>query len=101
MCDCYTRQCAGGCGQDVSIHIADFCVDRDSVTPYCPICTRRYLRHKTKTGAWPKVIDTLLAHVDTAHWDSSSQVWATGPGPKQGDALILCSERNAYGLYFN
>ena len=37
MCDCYCQKCQG-CDNEISIHIADFCVKRESVTLLCPDC---------------------------------------------------------------
>ena len=35
MCDCYFPKCEN-CDNEISVHIADFCVKRETVKVYCP-----------------------------------------------------------------
>ena len=100
MCDCYETKCAGGCGTSVSVHIADWCTKRDNVEAFCPICTRRFLKHKTKKG-WPKQIDGKWVSTDRAGWEEQYQVWTCSAHKKSGEVLLLCTDREAYGVYFN
>lgn len=37
MCDCYCHKCEG-CDHEISIHVADFCTERENIKVYCPNC---------------------------------------------------------------
>ena len=89
MCDCYSDFC-DGCGCDMSIHIADFCTERENIHPFCNRCTRIIKKQKDRIKKSAKVFkDTITL---------SDQV----PGGKMGEeVIILCDDPTAYGVHLN
>lgn len=88
MCDCYGHECAGGCGRLISMHISDYCTERENVHPYCPTCTRKLSKKKIAAAVrvfWDNVEDN--GQVDRAH--------------KGSKVVILCDDPEAYGVHLN
>lgn len=90
MCDCYEHPCEM-CGCEISIHIADFCTDRENVHPYCTRCTRKLVRAGIPEGK--KVFeDTVIM----------SGKYGPVPGARKGQkVIILCDDPKAYGIHLN
>lgn len=87
MCDCYTGKCVT-CGCDVSMHIADFCTDRDNVHVYCHRCAR-----KVKKSGVPESKQII--------WEAITSKRQVEGGKKGEEVLILCDDPKAYGIHLN
>jgi hypothetical protein len=87
MCDCYLHKCEG-CGKDISIHISDFCTERENVHPYCPVCTRTLSKKKIRAAV--KVFEDKI----TDHY----QVKRSRIGSR---VVILCDDEAAYDVSLN
>lgn len=87
MCDCYTHQCEG-CGNDISIHIGDFCTPRENIHPYCPKCTRKLPQQKIAGAA--KVFED--------HVTDNQQISRAHIGSR---VIILCDDEDAYDVSLN
>lgn len=100
MCDCYVTECAGpNCTSKLSIHIADYCVERDEVEAYCPHCTKKLAKqHKKHRKTWPAFIDRMKVYETGARYDRRERLWVYGSVP---NALILCVDHDSYGISFN
>ena len=87
MCDCYTHKCEG-CGNDISIHIGDFCTERENVHPYCPKCTRK-LSIKKIRAAKKVFYDTVSDNYQISRAHRGSKV------------IIFCDDEAAYDISLN
>lgn len=92
MCDCYTTKCET-CGCSISIHIADFCTDRENVHPYCPECTLQIINKGIPSD--------LKVFRDTIEDDRDDYPLQVENGEKGEDDIILCDDLNAYGIHLN
>ena len=93
MCDCYDHKCHF-CDNEISIHIADFCVKRDTVTMICPDCQCEYVEGFN-----------IKKHAKffISHLDCREQVFGKlNDGRYKGKpVLFFCTDSKAYGIYIN
>jgi hypothetical protein len=94
MCDCYNQKCHY-CDNEVSIHIADFCVKRESIVLLCPDC-----QDAPSSNGFD--LDRLaLLFVDTI--DNREQIVGKLRDKKYvgKTVLIFCKDPKAYGIRLN
>jgi len=102
MCDCYAGKCEM-CGHLISLHVADFCTERENVHPYCISCTRKMAKKhkKGKKGEWPETINGQKVFVDNTakKRQENREPILTGNGDRE--VIILCDDHKAYGIHLN
>ena len=112
MCDCYNHKCeTEDCEKTISMHIGDFCTDRENVHVYCDKCSEKIFKTnqlkidekfiKKTTQRLKKKFETdnlILEEVDSEH-----QV-ALGfePVGKVGNLVIIYwDDDKAYHIHLN
>ena len=90
MCDCYTGKCKT-CGCQISLHIADFCTERENVHPYCHRCTK-----KLKKSGIPEAAQVFYDTIS-----KSGEYGEVEGGKKGAEIIILCDDPKAYGIHLN
>ena len=89
MCDCYMHPCEF-CGRKISLHIADYCTDRENIKVFCSKCAE-----KAKT--FNKVINAPIIINETIECNDEENY-----GGKIGEVvLIVCYDKDAYGIHLN
>ncbi len=112
MCDIYTGHCEG-CSCDMEMHIGDFSVERDTIHPYCPRCTKKvakenkhirlFMRSTEKSG---RGLVQMLSNAEIPQkWYSyilerRSDTPVTG-GKKGQTGFIRCEDIHAVGVSVN
>lgn len=91
MCDCYSHKCEF-CNNGVSIHVADFCVRRETISVICPDCQAADKYNIDKCSKM--FIDYL---------DCRQQInGKLKSGRYKGRPIIfLCTDSKAYGIHIN
>lgn len=90
MCDCYFHKCES-CENEVSVHIADFCIPRDALKVFCPDCIHKIPPDEEINGKAfvSKVIDRC-------------QVFPNRKRHIGKTVIFLCvAEAKAYGICVN
>ena len=110
MCDCYTIKCEN-CETRMSIHVADWCVEREAVHALCPACvkTRWNRDHEDGIACCRIFVDTVAdrGQVVTAdNWRNEDGAWeSSGPfksiGRKGQVVLLWSTDDGAYGIHLN
>ena len=123
MCDTYSGKCAGGCGKLISLHIADFCTNKDNVHAYCPSCITegKLIRKEEKTNEYyvkqypdnPEFHKTIIykgikaeqvfiEFVEAEYQIGEEIDGVLKPTAKVGDVVvIIVDDPNAYGIHLN
>lgn len=95
MCDCYGPKCEN-CDNWVSIHIADFCVRRETVKVYCPKKVCQFEGRKMlglNNWKYQYICTDLVKEPGT--------VFPYSRWYKNKYVLILSTDEKAYGICLN
>ena len=95
VCDCYCPKCEN-CNNEVSIHIADFCVRREKVKVYCPKKACQFEGRKMLgLNNWK------YQYICTDMVQDISVIFPNHSSYKGKNVLILSTDAKAYGICLN
>ena len=93
MCDCYYQKCEF-CDNEISIHIADFCVERKDIEVICPDCVK-YKERGIYTGFYKLMFAGIIKDRNQVNGKLKN-------GRYKGKLVIMFSKDvDAYGVHLN